>query len=52
MGIWKESIKAMTLGYLVTNNPLAAVVSHIVMHIAAVLRGPASVVQLPPHYLP
>jgi len=43
---------AMTLGYLITNNPLAAVVSHIAMHIAGVLHGPASVVQLPPHYLP
>lgn len=40
----------MTLGYLITNNPLAAVLSHIAMHIAGVLRGPASVVQLPPHY--
>jgi hypothetical protein len=41
---------SMTLGYLITNNPLAAVFSHIAMHIAGVLHGPASVVQLPPHY--
>jgi hypothetical protein len=41
---------AMTLGYLLTNNPLAAVFSHIAMHIASVLHGPASVIQLPPHY--
>jgi hypothetical protein len=41
---------AMTLGYLITNNPLAAVLSHIAMHIAGVLHGPAQVVQLPPHY--
>jgi hypothetical protein len=40
----------MTLGYLLTSNPLAAVLSHIAMHVAGVLRGPASVVQLPPHY--
>lgn len=40
----------MTVGYLVTNNPLAAILSHIAMHIAGVLRGPASVMQLPPHY--
>ena len=40
----------MTLGYLLTNNPLAAIFSHIAMHIAAVLHGPASVMQLPPHY--
>ncbi len=43
---------AMTLGYLVTSNPLAAVISHIAMHVAGVLHGSASVVQLPPHYLP
>jgi hypothetical protein len=42
----------MTLGYLITTNPLAAVLSHMVMHITGVLRGPASVVQLPPHYRP
>jgi hypothetical protein len=41
---------AMTLGYLITNNPLAAVFSHMAMHIAAVLHGSASVIQLPPHY--
>jgi hypothetical protein len=43
---------AMTLGYLITNNPLAAILSHMAMHIAGVLHGPASVIQLPPHYLP
>jgi hypothetical protein len=43
---------AMTVGYLVTNNPLAAVISHVAMHVAGVLHGPASVVQLPPHYRP
>jgi len=42
----------MTLGYLLTNNPLAAVFSHIAMHMASVLHGAASVTQLPPHYLP
>lgn len=41
---------AMTLGYLLTNNPFAAILSHIAMHIAGVLHGPASVMQLPPHY--
>ena len=40
----------MTLGYLLTANPLAAMLSHIAMHIAGVLQGPASVTQLPPHY--
>jgi hypothetical protein len=42
----------MTLGYLLTNNPLAAIFSHIAMHIAGILHGPASVMQLPPHYMP
>lgn len=40
----------MTLGYILTNNPIAAVFSHIAMHIAGVLQGPATVIQLPPHY--
>ena len=40
----------MSLGYLLTNNPLTAIISHIGMHIAGVLHGPASVMQLPPHY--
>lgn len=40
----------MTLGYLLTDNPISAVFSHIAMHIAGVLRGPDSVMQLPPHY--
>ena len=40
----------MSLGYLLTNNPATALFSHIAMHIAGVLHGPASVVQLPPHY--
>jgi hypothetical protein len=40
----------MTLGYLLTTNPIAAMLSHVAMHIAGVLHGPASVIQLPPHY--
>lgn len=40
----------MTAGYLLTTNPLAALLSHMAMHIAGVLHGPATVVQLPPHY--
>lgn len=40
----------MTLGYLVTNNPITAIFSHMAMHIAGVLHGPGSVMQLPPHY--
>lgn len=40
----------MTLGYILTNNPIASVISHIAMHIAGVLQGATTVVQLPPHY--
>jgi hypothetical protein len=41
---------AMTLGYVLTNNPISAIFSHIAMHVAGVLQGPESVIQLPPHY--
>jgi hypothetical protein len=40
----------MSFGYILSNNPIAAVFSHIAMHIAGVLHGPATVIQLPPHY--
>jgi hypothetical protein len=52
MGLVAPSIgnTTMTVGYLITTNPLTAVISHIAMHVAGVLHGPASVVQLPPHY--
>lgn len=40
----------ITLAYLVSGNPLGAVVSHIVMHVAAVFQGPETMIQLPPHY--
>ena len=39
----------MTLGVLVSGSPLAAIISHPVMHIAAVIHGPDTTVQLPPH---
>ncbi len=38
------------LAYLLTSNPLASILGHIAMHVAAVLHGPATTVQLPPHY--
>jgi hypothetical protein len=41
----------ITLGYLLTMNPLTPVVAHIAMHVAAVLHGMATTVQLPPHPL-
>ncbi len=40
----------MSFGYILANNPMAAVFSHMAMHITGVLHGPATVVQLPPHY--
>ncbi|MGD8626097.1 MAG: hypothetical protein PVF47_10935 [Anaerolineae bacterium] len=40
----------ITLAYLVSANPLGAVVSHATMHVAAVFRGPETMLQLPPHY--
>jgi len=39
----------MTAGYLLTGNPLTPVVAHVLLHGAAVLRGPETTVQLPPH---
>jgi hypothetical protein len=39
----------ITLAYLVSGNPLGAVISHVVMHIAAVIQGPETTIQLPPH---
>lgn len=41
----------MTLACLLSGNPLGALLSHPVMHVAAVLRGPETTIQLPPHHL-
>jgi hypothetical protein len=40
----------VTLGYLVSGNPLAPILAHVLMHLAALLNGAATAVQLPPHY--
>jgi len=40
----------VTTGYLLTGSPLAAVLAHVIMHVAAVLQGMEGTVQLPPHY--
>ncbi len=40
----------ITLAYLLSTNPLGAILSHTIMHIAAVIRGPEATIQLPPHY--
>jgi hypothetical protein len=42
----------ITLAYLVSGNPLGAIVSHTAMHIAAVIHGPDTTIQLPPHRHP
>ena len=43
-------VSLMSLIYVLTGNPLSAVISHVAMHMAAVLYGLESVSQLPPHY--
>lgn len=40
----------LTLAYLLTMNPLAAILPHIAMHIAAMIHGPKTTGQVPPHY--
>ncbi|HWE15644.1 MAG TPA: hypothetical protein VG758_00455 [Hyphomicrobiaceae bacterium] len=40
----------ITLTYLLSGSPLAAVATHVVMHMAAVLHGMDTTLQVPPHY--
>jgi hypothetical protein len=40
----------MTLGYLLTGNPITAFGAHIALHVASVLHGVETTVTLPPHY--
>lgn len=40
----------LSLAYLLTMNPLAAILPHIAMHIAAIMHGPKTTMQVPPHY--
>jgi hypothetical protein len=40
----------VSIGYVLTSNPITAVASHIAMHITAVLHGADTTMQLPPHY--
>jgi hypothetical protein len=40
----------ITAGYLVTRNPVTALLAHVLMHAAAVLHGMDVTPQLPPHY--
>ena len=41
----------ITLAYLLSSNPLGALLSHTVMHLAAIIQGPESTIQLSPHLL-
>ncbi len=40
----------ITLAYLLSTNPFGAILSHTIMHIAAIIIGPEKTIQLPPHY--
>jgi hypothetical protein len=40
----------MSLSYLLTANPISAVIAHVAMHIASVLHGIDTTTTLPPHY--
>lgn len=40
----------LSLAYILTLNPLAAILPHITMHIVAMLHGPKTTGQVPPHY--
>jgi hypothetical protein len=40
----------MSVGYLITANPITALASHVAMHIAGIFHGPETTTQLPPHY--
>jgi hypothetical protein len=39
----------ITLAYLLSTNPLGAILSHTAMHVAAAIQGPETTIQLPPH---
>jgi hypothetical protein len=39
-----------TFAFVLSNNPISSLISHITMHIAAVFHGAETTVQLPPHY--
>jgi hypothetical protein len=40
----------LSLAYLITMNPLAAILPHMAMHIAAMIHGKETTGQVPPHY--
>lgn len=40
----------LTIAYLLTMNPLAAIIPHMAMHVAAMIHGKDTTEQVPPHY--
>lgn len=40
----------LSLAFILTMNPFAAILPHIGMHVAAMLHGPKTTGQVPPHY--
>lgn len=40
----------LTLAFIITANPLAAIIPHIIMHITAIIHGRETTGQVPPHY--
>jgi hypothetical protein len=40
----------LSLAYIITMNPLAAILPHIIMHITAMVHGRETTGQVPPHY--
>jgi hypothetical protein len=42
----------ITATYVLTGSPLAAVATHVIMHVTAVMHGMETTLQLPPHYTP
>lgn len=40
----------LTVAYLLSGSPLATTLAHVAMHVAAVLHGMETTLQLPPHY--
>ena len=40
----------LSLAYILTMNPLAAILPHMAMHVAAMIHGKETTGQVPPHY--
>jgi hypothetical protein len=49
MGLVLVGNALITLAYLLSTNPIGALLSHAAMHVAATIQGPETTLQLPPH---